>query len=298
MQAITIHRLQIFLAVCEQRSFNKAADILFMSQAAVSQHIQNFEASIGNKLFERSPRGVTLTPAGKKLKSYAEKIISLVAEAEHAVINVAELQDQSLQIGATPGLGVYLLPQLLRRFQTAYPNIGLSLQSALVSESVSKVLSRHYDFGFVEGHLSDLDVTQIDWHDLDLIDYVLVVHPEHRWSGLGSVEAEALAAEPFLARQPTSRSRRWIERSLAEKGVELTNIVAELDSPGTIKYSLFSQLGVSILPDYSVERELERGDLIRVRIEGIELVRPVKLIWERGRILGPVQQAFLRIGRM
>ena len=298
MQAITIHRLQIFLAVCEQGSFNKAADILFMSQAAVSQHIQNFESAIGNRLFERSPRGVMLTPAGKRLKSYTDRIIPLVAEAENAVINVAELKDQSLQIGATPGLAVYLLPQLLRRFQTAYPNIGLSLQSSLVKESVSKVLSRHYDFGFVEGHLNDLDVTQIDWHDLEPIEYVLVVHPEHRWSSLGSIKPEALTAEPFLARQPTSRSRRWIGRSLVEKGVELTNIVAELDSPGTIKYSLFSQLGVSILPIYSIERELERGELVQVMIEGMELVRPVKLIWEKGRILGPVQQAFLEMGRV
>ena len=296
MNAITIQRLHIFLAVCQQGSFNKAADILFMSQAAVSQHVQTFEAAIGNKLFVRSPRGVTLTPAGKKLKEYANQILSLVGEAENAVINVAALKDQVLRIGATPGLSVYVLPELLRRFQTAYPNIGLSLHTSLIAESISEVLARHYDFGLVEGHLSDLDMTKIEWVDFDPINYVLVVHPEHSWATSGSIEPEALTTEPFLHRQPTSRSRRWIETALAEKGVTIGNSVATLDSPGAIKYSLFSQLGVSILPDYSIKRELERGELVQVKIEGLDLIRPVKLIWEKGQILGPVQQAFLELG--
>ena len=118
MQAITVQRLEIFLTVCQQGSFNKAADILFMSQAAVSQHMQSFEAAIGNRLFSRSARGVKPTAAGKRLEQYAKRILPLIAEAEQEIIDVANLKDQRLVIGATPGLSVYVLPQLLRQFQT------------------------------------------------------------------------------------------------------------------------------------------------------------------------------------
>lgn len=293
MNAITFQRLNIFLTVCQQGSFNKAAELLFMSQAAVSQHMQTFEAAVGNKLFIRSPRGVSLTPSGKTLKTYAEQILPLVAEAERAVINVAELKDESLQIGATPGLSVYVIPQMLSQFQTAYPNINLSMHTSLVTESIEKVLSRQYDFGFVEGHLNDLDLEEVIAVDLDPIQYVLLVSPEHRWAKQKQIQPRELAVEPFLFRLPTSRSRRWMVLELSKLGVSIDNPVAELDSPGAIKYSLFSQLGVSILPDYSVKRELERGELVQVEIEGVELVRPVKLIRQKDRILGPVPQAFL-----
>ncbi len=264
-----------------------------MSQAAVSQHMQTFEAAVGNKLFIRSPRGVSLTPSGKTLQAYAEQILPLVAEAERAVINVAELKDESLQIGATPGLSVYVIPQLLSQFQTDFPNINLSMHTSLTTESIEKVLTRRYDFGFVEGHLNDLDLEEVSAIDLAPIRYVLLVSPEHRWAGRPSIKPSELSAEPFLFRLPTSRSRRWMELELAKSGVEVNNPVAELDSPGAIKYSLFSQLGVSILPDYSVNRELDRGELVKLDIEGVDLVRPIKLIRQKDRILGPVQQAFL-----
>lgn len=293
MNAITFQRLNIFLTVCQQGSFNKAAELLFMSQAAVSQHMQTFEAAVGNKLFVRSPRGVSLTPSGQTLQTYAEQILPLVAEAERAVINVAKLKDESLQIGATPGLSVYVIPQLLSQFQSAFPNINLSMHTSLVTESIEKVLTRRYDFGFVEGHLNDLDLEEVRSIDLDPIQYVLLVSPEHRWAALPKIQPSELSAEPFLFRLPTSRSRRWMELELGKLGVTINNPVAELDSPGAIKYSLFSQLGVSILPDYSVKRELERGELVQIHIEGVELVRPIKLIRQRDRILGPVQQAFL-----
>lgn len=297
MQAITFQRLNIFLTVCQAGSFNKAAELLFMSQAAVSQHVQTFEAAVGEKLFERSAKGVTPTPAGKTLLRYAEKILPLVAEAERAVINIAQLKDEGLNIGATPGLSVYVLPQLSRRFQEAYPNINLSIQTSLTIESIAKVLNRRFDFGFVEGHLVDLDLELLEIIDLAPIDYLLVVPDGHRWATAKTIEPKALETEPFLHRQPTSRSRRWMEFELARLGVELKQIAAELDSPGAIKYSLFNRLGVSILPDYAVEREVKSGELVEVKIKGVSMVRPMKLIWQKGRILGPVQQAFLEINR-
>ncbi|MEM8860736.1 MAG: LysR family transcriptional regulator [Chloroflexota bacterium] len=293
---ITFQRLNIFMTVCEQGSFNKAASILFMSQAAVSQHIQAFEAAIGNQLFNRSSRGVTLTEAGKTLESYANQILPLVAKAEEAIIDVTKLKDQALQIGATPGLSVYLLPQLLKAFQVTYPNINLSIQSSLILESIARVKQRKLDFGFVEGHLSDLDTQEITVHELDPIHYVLLVPPQHRWAQLSApVSPEKLKKEPFLHRQPTSRSRRWLETALSELGVTIENVAAVLDSPGAIKYSLLNQLGVSILPEYAVAREVERGELVQIKIQELDFVRPVKLIWDKNRILGPVQQAFLNL---
>lgn len=293
MSSLTFQRLHIFFTITQQGSFNKAAEVLYLSQAAVSQHMQGFEAAIGNTLFERSPRGVTLTPTGERLLTYAQEILPLIAEAESAIVNVAALQNETLKIGATPGLSVYRLPDLLSHFQLTYPNIGISMQSSLTTESIDKVKRRAFDFGLVEGELTDLDLTGIEWRALEPVRYLLTVYPEHPWAAAGVVSLKALAEAPFLHRQPTSRSRRWIERTLAAAGIELGNIVAEFDSPGAIKYGLFNSLGVSILPEYALARELKNGDLVRVDFAEIDFVRPVKLIWEAHRPHGPVQQAFL-----
>ncbi|MEM9778120.1 MAG: LysR family transcriptional regulator [Chloroflexota bacterium] len=291
---ITFQRLNIFLTVCELGSFNKAADRLVLSQAAVSQHIQAFEAAIGNQLFERTSRGVILTKVGKTLETYAQQILPLVAEAEKAVIDVTKLKDQTLQIGATPGLSVYLLPQLLGKFQATYPNINLSIQSSLILESINRIMSYKIDFGFVEGHLTDLDTQKLGLYELTPIHYVLLVPPQHRWAqSAHAIAPQELVQEPFLQRQPTSRSRRWLETALAEIDVEIKNVAAVLDSPGAIKFSLLNQMGVSIVPEYAVRGEIERGELVRIKLRGMEFVRPVKLIWAKDRILSPVQEAFV-----
>jgi DNA-binding transcriptional LysR family regulator len=101
---LSLYKLEIFAAVVHAGSFSAASDRLFMTQPAVSQHIQTLEASLGTTLFVRGRRGVSLTPAGESLYGYTLQILRLVAEAESAVTDVENLAEGQIQIGATPGL--------------------------------------------------------------------------------------------------------------------------------------------------------------------------------------------------
>ena len=126
------------------------------------------------------------------------------------------------------------------------------------------------------------------------MNYLLLVHPQHQWAQeTDAIPPEALRNAPFLHRQPTSRSRRWLEPALAEINVEIKNVAAVLDSPGAIKFSLLNQMGVSIVPEYAVRGEIERRELVQIQLQRIEFIRPVKLIWAKDRILSPVQEAFI-----
>lgn len=82
---LNLYKLEIFATVVQTGSFSAAAERLLMTQPAVSQHIQDLEASLGARLFQRGRRGVTLTPAGETLHSYTQEILRLLAEAENAV---------------------------------------------------------------------------------------------------------------------------------------------------------------------------------------------------------------------
>jgi DNA-binding transcriptional LysR family regulator len=289
---LTLHKLSIFMAVYEKHSFNAAAAELYMAQSAVSQHIHTLESALGVALFERTSRGVKPTPAADTLYDYAARILALVADAERAVARLNDAQTGQLIVSATPGVSVYLIPAWLQQFQTTHPTVNVSLQTALTSEVVRDVLNGKYDLGFVEGDLDELDHEALAKTRVQDVDYVIVVHADHEWAARGSISVKALHGVPFINRQPSSRARRWLETTLKPFGVKLKN-TAELDSPGAIKYALLNRMGVAVLPRYSIEREIERGELHALTLDETPLSRPLVMVWDGRKPLTPIQRAFV-----
>lgn len=289
---ITLHKLALFRTVYEQGSFNRAAQSLYMAQSAVSEHVQDLEAALGAKLFERSPRGIQPTTAGERLYEYAGRILDLVSEAERVIGQVQALEDRSLTVAATPGVSVYLLPRWLNQFREHHPNISVNLQTALTLDLVRDVLGGRYELGFVEAEPSEFNEPLLGWHRVQQVTYCVVASPTHPWRGRDTVSVAELLKEPFITRQPGSRARKWLEATLGKAAARL-KIVAELDSPGAIKFALLNGMGVAILPDYVIEREVARGELLRLCLEGVNLERSLLMLWNEQRPFNPIQRAFL-----
>ena len=114
---IDLNKLHVFNVVAQAGSFSAAADRLYITQSAVSQHIKELETGLGRQLFQRGRRGVRLTPHGEILQRYARDIFALVARAEAALTDVAHLSEGRVSIGATPGVAVYLAPEWIQRFR-------------------------------------------------------------------------------------------------------------------------------------------------------------------------------------
>jgi DNA-binding transcriptional LysR family regulator len=289
---ITLHKLKVFIVVYDRGSFNQAAQELYMAQSAVSQHMQSLEAALGTPLFERSAKGVRPTRAGEMLYGYAQQMLRLLAEAEREIMQLDEVQARQLAVSATPGVSVYLLPVWLQQFQQMTPNVSVSLQTALTREVVEGVLHDKYDLGFLEGELEELDSEALGKMRFRDIEYYICVGARHQWAKEEEVSIHDLAKQPFINRQPGSRARRWFEALLSAQGVRLKN-VAELDSPGAIKYALLNQMGVAVLPLYSIEREVERGEIHTIRFAEFELKRPLLLVWNRHQPFNVLQRAFI-----
>lgn len=289
---ITLHKLKLFMAVVDRGSFNAAANELLMAQSAVSQHIQSLEAALGTPLFERSARGVTPTPAGNLLYDYAGRMLRLLAEAEREIMQIDTAQTQSLAVGATPGVNVYLLPAWLGRFQEAYPNVSVSQHTALTGEVVRDMLNGRDDLGFLEGELDELDDPQLGRMRLRDVEYFVTVSPQHAWAGRESISPDELAAQPLVNRQQSSRARRWLDAKLNAHGIRPRS-VTELDSIGAVKYALLSHGGASVLPEYAIQREVERGELFILRLTGLELKRPLLMIWDKRAPFNSRQRAFI-----
>ena len=135
-------RLQVFHAVAKQLSFTKAADVLFMTQPAVTFQIKQLEEHFNTRLFDRGHGRIALTPAGEVVLGYAEKILGLSSEMD---VRLAELSGEiggSLMVGASTTIAEFMLPAILGEVKSTYP----SVRSRLVvgnSESLENRVMEH-----------------------------------------------------------------------------------------------------------------------------------------------------------
>lgn len=289
---LSLYKLEIFAAVVQTGSFSAAAQRLYMTQPAVSQHIQDLEASLGTALFTRGRRGVTLTPAGDKLYEYTRNILRLVAEAESEVTNVENISSGQISIGATPGVSVYLLPEWLRGFRDKFPNLNIAVQTSITTDHVSSVLDHTLDIGFVEGELDRVQRKGLGFLGLRPVNLLVIVGAGHPWSQREAVTLDMLNDQPFITRQPNSRTRVWMDTLFAEHGVT-PRIVAEFDNQEAIKQAIMSNMGVTILPDYAVVHEKIAGLLFTLSVQDVNLQRELKLIYDAGAPFSPIARALL-----
>jgi LysR family transcriptional regulator, low CO2-responsive transcriptional regulator len=264
-----------------------------MTQPAVSQHIQDLEASLGAQLFLRGRRGVTLTPAGETLYGFTRAILGMVAEAESAVTDVTQLADGHVSIAATPGVGVYRLPEWIQHFRTQYPNLTVELQTSTTPQIIANLRSGQVNLGLIEGEVDGVDWAQLGMLELEIDEQFVIVGPKHPWWKRDGVSCKELNHQSFIMRQPKSQTRIWLDGRLAAAQIQV-GVVAEFDNVESIKRAVVKGMGITILPEYAVQSELEIGLLHAIPIEGSPMQRTLKLVWNRDLYFSPVTRTFLR----
>jgi DNA-binding transcriptional LysR family regulator len=290
---LNLNKLEIFAAVVRTGSFSAAAQQLLLTQPAVSQHIQDLEASLGTRLFVRGRRGVTLTPAGERLAEYTRAIFQLVAEAQNAVTDIEQLAGGHLQIGATPGISVYLLPEPIQEFHSRYPKLQVSVQTAITPQIVDDLRLGKLDLGLIEGELDEPLPKALAVQMLQVVEQWVVVGPKHPWWGQTEVALAALGEQTMILRQRNSQTRIWLDGVLQQHGLH-PHIGAEFDNVESIKRTVINGTSVTILPAYAAQQEVESGRLWLLHVAGTPLQRTLKLVWNREVYTSPVVAAFLR----
>jgi DNA-binding transcriptional LysR family regulator len=215
---INLHHLSLFHAVAETGSISRAAERLLISQPAVSKQLGELERNIGIALFDRLPRGVRMTEAGRLLQGYANRIFSLADDALIAVDAVRGVERGRLCIGATTTLGVYLLPDVLVSFRKKHPGVQISLEISHTPTLASWLSDGAIDLAITESPVED-DRFQADvlMHDA----LVVIAAAGHPLSRKRSVTIERLCDEPFVVRETSSTLRSMVERALAEQGLRI-----------------------------------------------------------------------------
>ncbi|MBI5928012.1 MAG: LysR family transcriptional regulator [Chloroflexi bacterium] len=287
---LDLRKLEIFQTVVETGSFSLAAERLFLTQAAVSQHIKELEIGLGTDLFVRGRRGVVLTASGEILADYTRRILHLVTEAAVAVTDVAHLKRGEIRLGATPGIGGYVIPGWMQSFRKVYPQLTLSLTTDVTDGIVDLLQRDRLDLAFVEGETEETD--WLGYVALREVQQLVAVGRGHAWCSLEAVPLEALCTQKFVMRSKDSQTRRWLEGQLAKYGV-VPEIAAEFDSPEALKQAVIAGMGITILPEYTLQLELQSKLMRALPLQGLSLNRVLKLIWNQQKPLGPIAHAFL-----
>lgn len=289
---IDLHKLQVFQAVVQQGSFSAAAERLYITQSAVSQHIKDLETLLGQALFQRGRRGVSLTPQGEILSRYAQEIFRLIAQAEAELTNVEQLASGKITLGATPGIAIYLAPHWVQHFRARFPQLSTLLQTGITTQIVTDLLAGRLDLGFVEGELDALEHRSLGWLALADIPQRIVAGFRHPWWERESVTLGELDGQAFILRPPNSQSRIWFDGVLKAHDI-VVSVSAEFDHLEAIKNAVASGLCLTVLPGYVVEQELRHGLLHAIPVSDVPMTRTIKLLWNKDMPLSPIARAFL-----
>jgi LysR family transcriptional regulator, transcriptional activator of the cysJI operon len=288
-------RLLVFYTVAKKLSFTKAAAELFITQPAVSRHIQELEQQIGMALFERTGRQISLTPAGQVALHHAEIIQANYRQMEYDLNALTGRRSGGLLIGASSTVAQYVLPPVLAHFHEKYADVSISLISGNTEHIEQALLNKDIEVGIVEGrtHLHELHYEPFLKDEI-----VLIAKEDHPLAQRDEVTLEELKTYPMVLRERGSGTLEVIEYALKEHNIRLSDlsVAMYLGSTESIKSYLSHSRDLAFISVNAVKNELGNGTFRIVDVAGLTITRYLYTIQRQGDT-EPLADSFLRFAR-
>jgi len=271
-------RLKVFHTVAKLLNFTKAADALHMTQPAVTFQIRQLEEYFNTRLFDRTHNRVSLTEAGLRVYSFSGRIFELYDEMEHAIREMTGDVSGVVTLGASTTIAEYMLPFLLGDFKSKNPEVNIRLKVSNTDGIVSMVENNVIDLGIVEASVSNKNL-QVDVCRMDQL--VAIVPPNHPLANSKTVSAKEIVIHPFICREEGSGTKEVIAEYLQETGItDNPKVCLELGSPESIKSAVEAGMGMSIMSQSTVQKEIKLNTLVAIPLDP-PLERPFSFVHQR-----------------
>lgn len=284
---------RIFHMVGRRESFSRAAKDLYMTQPAVSQSIIQLEKELDTRLFNRSPRGVTLTNEGNLLFEYVHSAINLINVGEEKIAEVKNLTTGELRIGVSDTISRYFLLPFLEAFHNRYSNIKIKVTNGTTSEICTILKSGEVDIAVCNFPIDDTALVQrpcFDIHD------IFVCGEKYKKLLLTSLTFDELVKLPLIFLEPKSNSRKYVEEHLLSKGVKISPEF-ELGSHDLLLEFAKINLGISCVTREFSEEYLNKGLLYEVQLLEEIPKRSIGVCYLKTVPLSPASTKFVEIIR-
>jgi DNA-binding transcriptional LysR family regulator len=292
--SLNLHLLRLFATVVRAGSFSRAADLLHISQPAISKGVRDFELQVGCRLLDRTSKGVRPTREGQALARHAETLFAAERVAEDELRALRSLDSGFLRIGASTTIATYMIPQHLGIFHRAYPGIDLHVISANTSDIADLMLAHEIDIALVEGPVENESLVSLPWRT-DVMR--LIVSSDHHFvSAPSPIDCNLLENEILIVREPGSGTREVVAQALTAKSIEPRRTL-EIGSTEAIKQAVAAGVGVAIVSIAAVQDQLQLGRLKAIPMRGVDIERTLWQLKSPGRLDVPAVNAFERIIR-
>ncbi|MFD0587449.1 LysR family transcriptional regulator [Paenibacillus sp. GCM10027627] len=265
---MNLENIEAFVYIIHYGSFNKAAEVLYLSQPSVTARIQSLERELGCKLFDRLGKGIQITEEGKRFLPYAQQILMTYQKGK-LHINQKKSLPEELRIGCTVSVANYTLPYLLPRLRHVFPNTHYKLITGTTDDIVGKIINKEVDVGFVR-NINHPNLQSVKFYSDPIR---LYVYEDHPFTGGRRISIDEIAAEPLVFFECGALD--WLRIHRIFGGLDSPpNIQMLTDNSETAKKLVIQKAGICFLPTLSVKEEASSGSLIPIALpeaEGISL---------------------------
>ena len=289
---MTIRHMIIFRAVCEN-GFNstKAAEVLHMTQPAVSLAIKELEQYYGVHLFDRIGRRLQITDAGKHFLQYAIHISDLFSDMETG------LRDWDskgiLRIGASITIGSQFLPRYVKAFTEICPGLDVRVTVDQSERLEQKIMANELDCALIEGIAHDPNIVSEAYME----DHLSVICSRDKgWKQGQVVSIEDFQRQRFLLREIGSGTREVFDRVVEQAGIHITPVWEAMSTTALVN-AVINGLGIAVLPHRMILPALRQGLVCTVKVEGLSFSRNFHIIYHKDKFLTASAKRFINLCR-
>lgn len=272
-------KLETLLAVADCKSFTKAANLLSLTQPAVSHHIYQLEKECNATLFFRGKGEFKLTPEGEIAVTYARRLQALHSKM---LTKIADEQKHisRFRIGITHTSENNTITEALAKYATENSNTSITIITNPINILYDMLENYELDIAIVEGKRLS---SKLNYFMLDTDYLVCALSNENPLSHQSMVTINELKTQDMILRLPSSATRQLFEASLLSinESIDNFNVSLEVDNVGTIKNLVQKDLGVSVLPKSACMRDVHKGNLTVLPIENLSMMREMNIAYNK-----------------
>jgi len=284
-----IETLKIFCDLVETQSFSKAAKINLISQSAVSQQIQTLENNYNQELIIRSNRSLKPTEAGKIFFQGCKEILQVYEDLSSRMQALSNIILGTVKISTIYSVGLHELPGYEKQFLKDYPGVKVLVQYKHANQVYEDVIHNATHLGIVAYPVKKSQIEIIPFKRDKL---VTICAPTHPFAALSTISIQDIQEQNFITFEKGTPTREALEQIFCKYDVT-TKIVMEFDNIETVKRAVEIDAGISIVPQVTVENEMQCGTLKALKFEPQTFERPIGILYKKGKKFSPAVQKFI-----
>ena len=293
---MNLKQLEAFVKVAEDGSFSKAAKALYLTQPTISAHISSLEKELNARLFIRNTKEVSLSEDGRELYQYASQMVELEKKIEEVFSEEARRDTKCITIATSTIPAQYILPEILAAFNEKYPTEQFKVMEMDSAKVIEMVVSHMADIGFTGTVLEKTHCKYIPFYNDEL---VLITPNTEKYQKYAENPGKMdwICEEGMIMREEGSGTRKEAEKLLRNMGIgtEDLNIVATIENAETIKRSVKSGMGVTIISRLAAQEDLEAGNMLEFALSPEGSGRDLNLVYNKNYHLSTSAERFIKV---